>query len=86
MVGALGECRQSFQKKEKELRKDLTVEEFRKLIKESISEDISEWRETFAILSDGGLMRQIRAADKSRKERLQRNLNSTHGNEQRRDV
>ncbi len=55
--------------KERERRvKDLTVEEFRKLIKESISEDISEWRETFAILSDGGLMRQIRAADKSRKE------------------
>jgi hypothetical protein len=48
--------------------KDLTVSEFKHLIKESIAEDISEWRETFEIMSDRGLMHQIRAADKSRRE------------------
>ena len=48
--------------------RDLTVEEFRKLIKQSIAEDMTEWRETFEILSDRELMRQVRAADKSRRE------------------
>jgi len=48
--------------------KDLTVSEFKHLIRESIAEDISELRETFEIMSDKGLIRQIRAADKPRRE------------------
>jgi hypothetical protein len=49
---------------EKSLR-DLTVNEFKRLIRESIAEDIGEWRETFEILSDKGLMRHIKSAEKS---------------------
>ncbi len=48
--------------------KDLTVEEFKELIRESIAEDMTEWRETFEILSNTELMRQIKSADRSRKE------------------
>jgi len=53
--------------KEKKV-KDLTVKEFRHLIQESISEDIEAWKETFEIMADRTLMRQIINAEKARKE------------------
>jgi arginase family enzyme len=49
--------------------KDLTVREFKDLIQESIAEDIEAWKETFEILTDKALMRQITAAENARKER-----------------
>ena len=55
-------------KRKRKTHKDMTVEEFRKLIRESIAEDMTKWRETFEILSDKELMRQMRAADRSHKE------------------
>ena len=51
--------------KEKKI-KDLTVEEFKHLIQETITEDIEAWKETFEIMADGTLMRQIRNAEKAR--------------------
>jgi hypothetical protein len=53
--------------KEKKI-KDLTVEEFKHLIQESIAEDIEAWKETFEIMADKTLMRQIRNAEKARME------------------
>jgi hypothetical protein len=53
--------------KEKKI-KDLTVKEFKHLIQESIAEDIEAWKETFEILSDKTLMRQITRAEKARAE------------------
>ena len=46
--------------------KDLTVKEFKHLIQESIAEDIEAWRETFEILADKNLMRQIQNAEAAR--------------------
>ncbi|MEW6053108.1 MAG: hypothetical protein AB1552_04855 [Nitrospirota bacterium] len=46
--------------------KDLTVEEFKHLIQESIAEDIEAWRETFEILADKNLMKQIQNAETAR--------------------
>jgi len=46
--------------------KDLTVKEFKYLIQESIAEDIEAWRETFEILADKNLMRQIQNAEATR--------------------
>ncbi len=51
--------------KEKKI-KDLTIEEFKHLIQESIAEDIEAWKETFEIMADKTLMRQIRNAEKAR--------------------
>ena len=46
--------------------KDLTIEEFKRLIQDSISDDIEAWKETFEIMADKTLMRQIRNAERSR--------------------
>lgn len=46
--------------------KDLTVQEFKHLIQESIAEDIEAWRETFEILADKNLMKQIQNAETAR--------------------
>jgi hypothetical protein len=51
--------------KEKKV-KDLTVEEFKHLIQESIAEDIEAWKETFEIMADRNLMREIKNAEKAR--------------------
>ncbi|HDH05772.1 MAG TPA: hypothetical protein ENH01_08675 [Nitrospirae bacterium] len=51
--------------KEKKV-KDLTVEEFKHLIQEIIAEDIEAWKETFEIMADRKLMRQIANAKKAR--------------------
>lgn len=53
--------------KEKKI-KDLTVRELKNIISESIAEDIDTWRETFEIMADKSLMRQIKNAEKARKE------------------
>ncbi len=53
--------------KEKKI-KDLTIRELKNIISESIAEDIDTWRETFEILADKSLMRQIKNAEKARKE------------------
>jgi hypothetical protein len=45
---------------------DLTVDELKSVIHEVITEDMESWRETFEILSDKKLMRQIRQADSAR--------------------
>jgi len=42
---------------------ELTVDELKSVIHEVITEDMESWRETFEILSDKKLMRQIRLAD-----------------------
>lgn len=47
--------------------KDLTVKEFRSLIHESIAEDIEAWKETFEILADKALMKQIVGAEGARR-------------------
>lgn len=54
--------------KERKL-KDLTVKEFKQLIQESIAEDIETWKETFEILADKTLMKQIIGAEKARRKR-----------------
>lgn len=46
--------------------KDLTIAEFKRLIQESIAEVIEAWKETFEILADKTLMRQIENAEKAR--------------------
>jgi len=46
--------------------KDLTIEEFKRLIQESIADDIEAWKETFEIMADKVLMRQIRNAERAR--------------------
>lgn len=57
----------SYAAKEKKI-KDLTVAEFKHLIQESIAEDIEAWKETFDILSDKTMMKQIRRAEMARAE------------------
>lgn len=42
---------------------ELTVDELKSVIHEVITEDMESWRETFEILSDKKLMRQIKLAD-----------------------
>ena len=42
---------------------EMTVDELKTVIRDVIAEDIKSWRETFEILSDKRLMRQIRGAD-----------------------
>jgi hypothetical protein len=39
---------------------DMTVDELKDVIHEAIAEDMEVWRETFEIMADGKLMRQIR--------------------------
>jgi hypothetical protein len=42
---------------------DMTVDELKSVIHEVITEDIETWRETFEIMGDKKLMRQIKQAD-----------------------
>jgi hypothetical protein len=51
--------------KEKKI-KDLTVEEFKNLLQEIIAQDIEAWKETFEIMADKTLMRQINNAERAR--------------------
>lgn len=53
---------------EKKKIRDLTIGEFKRLIQESIAEDIEAWKETFEIMADKSLMRQIENAEKARKD------------------
>lgn len=46
--------------------KDLTIREFKHLIQVSITEDIEAWKDTFEILADRRLMKQIIRAEKAR--------------------
>ena len=57
----------SYTVKEKKI-KELTISEFKHLIQESIAEDIEAWKETFDILSDKAMMKQIRRAEMARAE------------------
>jgi transcription elongation GreA/GreB family factor len=54
--------------KEKKI-KDLTVEEFRQLLQESIADDIDAWRETLEIMADKKLMKRLEKADKEWEEK-----------------
>jgi len=45
--------------------KDLSVEEFKQLIRDVISEDIQMWYETFEIMANKELMKQIIEAEKA---------------------
>ena len=45
---------------------DMTVDELKDVIHEAIAEDMEGWRETFEIMADSKLMRQIRQADLDR--------------------
>jgi transcription elongation GreA/GreB family factor len=49
--------------------KDLTVEEFKQIIRESIAEDIDAWRETFEIMADKKLMKRLEKADREWEEK-----------------
>ena len=42
---------------------DMTVEELKSVIHEVITEDMEAWRETFEIMADKKLMKQIKKAD-----------------------
>ena len=42
---------------------DLTVDELKSVIHEVIAEDMEAWRETFKIMADRKLMKQIKQAD-----------------------
>ena len=42
---------------------DLTVDELKSVIHDVINEDMESWRETFEILADKKLIRQIKQAD-----------------------
>ncbi len=46
--------------------KDLTIKEFKHLMQEVIAEDIEAWQETFEIMADKTLMKQIRNAEEAR--------------------
>ncbi len=54
---------------EKRKIKDLTVNEFKTLIQESIAEDIGAWKDTFEILADKNFMKQIMGAEQARREK-----------------
>jgi len=45
--------------------KDLTVDEFKQLIRDVISEDIQMWYETFKIIANKQLMKQIIEAEEA---------------------
>jgi hypothetical protein len=49
--------------------KDLTVEEFKQLLQESIAEDIDAWRETLEIMADKKLMIRLEKADREWEEK-----------------
>ena len=42
---------------------DMSVDELKSVIHQVITEDMEAWRETFEIMADKKLMRQIRQAD-----------------------
>ena len=42
---------------------DMSVDELKSVIHQVLTEDMEAWRETFEILADKKLMRQIRQAD-----------------------
>ena len=42
---------------------DMTVDELKDVIRETITEDMEVWRETFEIMVDSKMMGQIRQAD-----------------------
>jgi hypothetical protein len=42
---------------------DMTVDELKSVIHEVIAEDMEAWRETFEIMADKKLMKQIKQAD-----------------------
>lgn len=42
---------------------EMTVDELKSVIHEVITEDMDAWRETFEIMADKKLMRQIKQAD-----------------------
>jgi recombinational DNA repair protein RecT len=42
---------------------DMTIDELKSVIHEVIIEDMGAWRETFEIMADKKLMRQIKQAD-----------------------
>jgi hypothetical protein len=42
---------------------DLTIDEFKTIIHEVVAEDLDAWRETFEMVSDKALMKQIKRAD-----------------------
>ncbi|MFN3467438.1 MAG: hypothetical protein ACK4WF_07015 [Candidatus Brocadiales bacterium] len=42
---------------------DLTVDELKTIVYDVIAEDLERWKETFAILSNKRLMKQIKQAD-----------------------
>ena len=42
---------------------EMTVDELKSVIHEVIAEDMEAWRETFAMMADKKLMRQIKQAD-----------------------
>jgi hypothetical protein len=42
---------------------DITVDELKEIIHDVISEDLESWRETFEIIANKQLMREIRQAD-----------------------
>ena len=42
---------------------DMTVDELKSVIHEVITEDMETWRETFEIMADKKLMKQIKQAD-----------------------
>lgn len=42
---------------------DLTIDEFKLLIHETIAEDIETWKESFEIMADKRLLRKIKKAD-----------------------
>jgi hypothetical protein len=42
---------------------DMTVDELKSVIHEVITEDMDAWRETFEIMADRKLMRQIKQAE-----------------------
>jgi hypothetical protein len=52
---------------EKKKVKDLTVNEFKSLIQETIAEDMGAWKDTLEILADKTLMKQILGAENARK-------------------
>lgn len=42
---------------------DITVDELKDIIHETIAEDLEAWRETFEVMADRKLMARIRKAD-----------------------
>ena len=48
--------------------KDLTITEFKHLVEKSIAEDIEAWKDTFEIMADKNLMKQIKNAENARME------------------